>query len=336
MVYILNNSQGCLPSLISLIIWVLLFFPTGSQPHSPADHSVPTGKTVLTPPVLDSSLLVQEPENPNVPSPPASCLTEEVRSPTASQTSLCSFEIKEIYSGCFNLGTIKDEEYTGTASSPEGDKPDQVDELPSLEEELDKMERELHCFCEEDKSLSEVDTDLSFGDGDWQSDSLSSLSLTEPTKEDKSKTSSWSKTDEFVSKCVLNLKISQVMMQQNAEWLRKLEQEIDELELAQKELDNQCRSLWDASLRFANAKFLLAVGPPSLTYLPPGMHLSELRQSENGGYLLALAKSPGVERDFQEGHFGKKPEKLSCDWKPFTQVSEESREDQSETNNQVH
>ncbi|XP_038184429.1 inactive serine/threonine-protein kinase TEX14 isoform X4 [Arvicola amphibius] len=307
----------------------------GSQPHSPADHSVPTGKTELTPPVLDSSLSVQEPENPNVLSPPAPCLAEEVRSPTASQTSLCSFEINEIYSGCFNLGIVKEEESPGTASSPEGDIPDQVDELPSLEEELDKMERELHCFCEEDKSFSEVDTDLSLGDGDWQSDSLSSLSLTEPTRKDKSKTSSWSKTDEFVSKCVLNLKISQVMMQQNAEWLRKLEQEIDELELAQEELDNQCRGLWDASLKFANAKFLLAVGPPSLTYLPPVMQLSELRQSENGGYWLALAKSPGAERDFQEGHFGRKPEKLSCGWKPFTQVSEESIEDQSETNNQL-
>ncbi|CAH6775860.1 Tex14 [Phodopus roborovskii] len=301
----------------------------GSQPHSPTDHSIPTGKT------LDSSLSAQEPENPNVPSPPASCLAEEVRSPTASQASLCSFEINEIYSGCLDLGTDKEEECPETASSLERDKPNQVDELPSLEEELDKMERELHCFCE-DKSFSEVDTDLSFEDGDWQSDSISSLSLSEPTREDKGKMSSWSKTDEYVSKCVLNLKISQVMMQQNAEWLSKLEQEIDELELAQKELDNQCRSLWDASLRFANAKFLLAVGPPSLTYLPPVMQLSEPRQSENGDYWLALARSPGTERDFQEGHFGKNPEKLSdCGWKPFIQVSEESSRDQSETNNQL-
>lgn len=306
MLYTLNNSQGCLPSLISLIIWVLLFFPTGSQPHSPADHSVPIGKTVLTPPVLDSSLSVQEPENPNVPSPPASCLAEEVRSPTASQSSLCSFEINEIYSGCFNLGTVKEEESPGTASSPEGAKADQVDELPSLEEELDKMERELRCFCKEDESFSEVGTDLSFGDSDWQSDSLSSLSLTEPTREDKSKTSSWSKTDDCVSKCVLNLKISQVMMQQNAEWLGKLEQEIDELELAQEELDNQGRSLLDAALKFVNAKYPVAVGPPSLTYVPPVMQLPELRQSENGGYWLALAKSPGAERDFQEGHFWQK------------------------------
>ncbi|XP_059127444.1 inactive serine/threonine-protein kinase TEX14 isoform X4 [Peromyscus eremicus] len=308
----------------------------GSQPSAPTDPSVPTGKTTLTPQVLDSSLSVQEPENPNVPSHPASCLAEEVRSPMASQASLCSFEINEIYSGCLDLGPDKEEECPGTASSPEGDKPNQVDELPSLEEELDKMERELHCFCEEEKSFSEVDTDLSFEDGDWQSDSLSSLSLSEPTREDKGKMSSWSKTDEHVSKCVLNLKISQVMMQQNAEWLRKLEQEIDELELAQKELDNQCRSLWDASLRFANAKFLLAVGPPSLTYLPPVMQLSEPRQSENGGYWLALARCPGTERDFQEGHFGKKPEKLSdCGWKPFTQISEESSGDQSETNDQL-
>ncbi|XP_040605363.1 inactive serine/threonine-protein kinase TEX14 [Mesocricetus auratus] len=307
----------------------------GSQLHSPTDHSIPTGKTTLTPQVLDPNLSAQEPENPNVPSPPALCLTEEVRSPTASQASLCSFEINEIYSGCLDLGTDKGEEWPETALSPEVDKPSQVDELPSLEEELDKMERELHCFCE-DKSFSEVDTDLSFEDGDWQSDSISSLSLSEPTREDKGKISSWSKTDEYVSKCVLNLKISQVMMQQNAEWLKKLEQELDELELAQKELDNQCRSLWDASLRFANAEFLLAVGPPSLTYLPPVIQLSEPRQSENGDYWLALARSPGTERDFQEEHFGKNPEKPGdCGWKPFIQVSEESSRDQSETNNQL-
>ncbi|ERE68017.1 testis [Cricetulus griseus] len=307
----------------------------GSQPHSPTDHSIPTGKTTLTPQVLDSSLSAQEPENLKVP-PPASCLAEEVRSPTTSQASLCSFEINEIYSGCLYLGTDIEEECPETASLPEGDKLNQVDELPSLEEELDKMERELHCFCEEDKSFSEVDTDLSIEDGDWQSDSISSLSLSEPTREDKGKMNSWSKTDEYVSKCVLNLKISQVMMQQNSEWLRKLEQEIDELELAQKELDNQCRSLWDASLRFANAKFLFAVGPPSLTYLPPVMQLSEPRHSENGDFWLALARSPGTERDFQEGHVGKYPKKLSdCGWKPFIQVSEESSRDQSETNNQL-
>ncbi|NP_001406485.1 inactive serine/threonine-protein kinase TEX14 [Rattus norvegicus] len=305
---------------------------TGSQPHSPTDHSFLTEKT-LAPQTLDSSLSAQEPDNPNVPS--ASRLAEEVRSPTPSEASLYSFEINEIYSGCLTLGTDKEEECPGTASSPEGDKANQVDELPSLEEELDKMERELHCFCEEDKSFSDVDTDLSFEDGDWQSDSLSSLSLPEPTREAKGKTSSWSKTDEYVSKCVLNLKISQVMMQQSAEWLRKLEQEVDELEWAQKELDNQCRSLWDASLRFANTKFLSAVGPPSLTYLPPVMQLSEPKQPENGGNWLTLARPPGNERDFQEGNFSKKSEKLSaCDWNPFTQASEESRGYCSEPNNQ--
>ncbi|XP_055476515.1 inactive serine/threonine-protein kinase TEX14 [Psammomys obesus] len=306
----------------------------GSQ--SPTGHSSLTDKTPSAPQVLDSSPSAQEPENPDAPFPPASCLSEGVRSPIPSQASLCSFEINEIYSGFLNLRIDKEEECPGITSSPEGDKPNQVDELPSLEEELDKMERELHCFCEEDQSFSEVDRELSFEDGDWQSDSFSSLSLSEPTRETKGKMSSWSKTDEVVSKIVLNLKISQVMVQQNAEWLKKLEQEINELELAQKELDNQCRSLWDASLRFANAEFVLPVGPPSLTYIPPVIQLSEPKQSENGGNWLTLARSPGNERDFQEEHFGKKSEKRSdCGWKPFTQVSEESSGDQSEPNNQL-
>ncbi|XP_051014858.1 inactive serine/threonine-protein kinase TEX14 [Acomys russatus] len=306
----------------------------GSQ--SPAGHSFPTDKTAPAPQVLDSSPSAQAPENAHVPSPLASCSAEESRSPTASQASLCSFEINEVFSGCLNLGTDKEEDCPGTASSPEEGQPNQVDELPSLEDELDKMERELQCFCEEDQNFSEVDTDLSFEDGAWQSDSLSSLSLSESTREAKGKVSSWSKTDECVSKCVLNIKISQVMMQHNVEWLTKLEKEIDELELRQKEVDNQCRILRDAALRFANAKYPLAVGPPSLTYHPPVIQLSDLKWSENDGSWLALARSPGNDRDFQEEYSGKKPHKLSdCGWKPFTQVSEESSGDRSEPNNQL-
>ncbi|XP_029423956.1 inactive serine/threonine-protein kinase TEX14 [Nannospalax galili] len=309
----------------------------GSQPHSPRSHSFPTEKTTLAPQVLDPSLSAQEHQNPNVPSSLASCLEEEARNSTSSQASLCSFEINEIYSGCLNLHADKEEEHPETVSSlEEGNKPNQVDELPSLEEELDRMERELHCFCEEDKSFSEVDTDFSFEDGDWQSDSFSSLSLPQPTREAKGKMSSWSKTDEYVSKCVLNLKISQVIMQQNAEWLKKLDQEIDELELGQKELDKQCRILWDVSERFSNAKIPLAVGPPSLTYHSPVMQLSEPQQSENCDRWSTMARSPKTVRDFQGDHFGKRPEKQSdCSQKPFTQVSEESNRDQSETSNQL-
>lgn len=333
----MNNSQGYLPSEYDQLIGcLLLFFPTGSQPHSPRGYSFPTEKTTVAPQILDPSVPAQEPQNPNVPSPLASCLPEEARSPTSSQASLCSFEINEIYSGCLNLEVDKEEEYPETISSlEEGDKLNQVDELPSLEEELDRMERELHCFCEEDKSFSEVDTDFSFEDGDWQSDSFSSFSLPQP--EAKGKKNSWSKTDEYVSKCVLNLKISQVIMQQNAEWLKKLEQEIDELELGQNELYKQCRILWDASERFSNAKFPLAVGPPSLSYHPPVMQLSEPQQSENCGNLSTLARSPNTVRDSQGEHFGKTQEKPSdSGQKPFTQVSEESNRDQSETSNQVN
>nr|XP_045014578.1 inactive serine/threonine-protein kinase TEX14 [Jaculus jaculus] len=291
----------------------------GSQPCSPRSSSSPTERTRLAPPqVLDPSPAAQEPQNSDIPSP-APVLEEEARSPS---TSICSFEINEIYSGCLNLGADREEEHPGTASSPEGNTLSQDDELQSLEEALGRMEREGHCFCEEDRGDSEADTDLSFEDWDWQDDSLSSLSLSQPTTEAKGKMSSWSKTDEYTSKCVLNLKISQIIMHQNIERLRKLEQEMDELELKKKEQEEQCRILWDASVEFANANYSLAVGPPSLTYNPPVMQLPGTQQSDENW--VTLERSPRA-KDFQEGHFVKSPKKQSgCDWKPFIQVSEES------------
>ncbi|EHB01901.1 Testis-expressed protein 14 [Heterocephalus glaber] len=251
---------------------------SGSQPHSPRGHSSPTAKAALAPQAPDPHLKAQVSQNPDAP-PPSAPFVAETKSPSAGQDGLHSFEINEIYSGCLNVGDDPEEECPGGTSAREGGKPNQADELPSLEEELDKMEEEAH-LCDEDESSSEADTEIFFGDWDWQNSSLSLLSLPEPTKEAKGKVSSWSKTEEYISKCVLNLKISQTMAHEITDLVGNIEQKLDKVELIQK----KHISLWTASRLFPDVCDLpRAVGPPTLNYIHPVMQVSGGPQPDTNG-----------------------------------------------------
>ncbi|XP_021559776.1 inactive serine/threonine-protein kinase TEX14 isoform X2 [Neomonachus schauinslandi] len=261
----------------------------GSRLHSPRGPSSPTEKATPDPQVLDPSMMAKETQNQDAASP-AGSVAEEARSPSPGQASLCSFEINEIYSGCLDRGDDKEKEPPGAGSSFEGAGPSQADELKSLEEELDKMEREACCFCDEDESSSEASTELSFEDWDWQNGSLSSPSLPEPAREAKGNVSNRCMTEEYISKCVLNLKISQTLMHQNADLLRNIQQKIDKLEMIQREQE-ECRSLWASSREFANIyDSPSALGPPASSYVPPvrqlpGQHLN------TSGNCLTLTRS---------------------------------------------
>eukprot|EP00069_Balaena_mysticetus_P000455 bmy_03544T0 len=309
----------------------------GGQLHSPRGHSAPTEKATPEPLVPDPSLEAQETQNQGAASPACS-VGEEARSPSPGQASLCSFEINEIYSGCLDMGDDKEEEPPGTGSSLEGARQNQVDELKSMEEESEKMEREACCFCHEDSGSSEADTELSFEDWDQQDGSLSSPSLPEPAGGAKGDVSNRSITEEYISKCVLNLKISQTLMHQNASLLRNIQQKLDKLEMTQKEQEERW-SLW-ASREFADVYDLpSALGPPASSYAPPAMQLPGDLQPDTEGNCPTLAKSPRTMRDFQGGHFGKRSKKRSsCGWAPFTpfpRVTEESTRDQSEKGQQL-
>ncbi|XP_035156539.3 inactive serine/threonine-protein kinase TEX14 isoform X12 [Callithrix jacchus] len=306
----------------------------GSLPHSPKVHSLFTEGT-LDPQAPDPCLMARETQNQDAPCPPP-FMSEEASSPSTGQASLCSLEINEIFSGCL---TLEDdiEEPPGTASSFEADRSNEVDELKSMEELLDKMEREACCFWSEDKSSSETGTEHSFEDWDWQSGSLSSLSLPEPVREAMNNLNKRSATEEYyLSKCVLDLKIMQTIMQQNDDRLRNIEQILDEVEMKQKEQEEHM-SLWTTSRNFANVYNLPpAVGPPSLSYIPPVLQLSGGQQLDTSGNCPTLARFPRTVRDFQGGHLGKRSRKRSgCGWKPFTQVSEVSTGDQSEMSHQL-
>ncbi|XP_027630035.1 inactive serine/threonine-protein kinase TEX14 isoform X2 [Tupaia chinensis] len=308
---------------------------TGSQPYSPRGHFSPTERAALDPLAPDLSLTAKETRNQDAPSP-ALFVAEEPRSPSTDQASLCSFEINEIYLRCLNSGDDKEEESPGAASSLEKDRSNQADELKSMEEELDRMEKEARCFCDEDESSSEADTELSFGDWDWQSGSLSSLSLPEPTRDAKDNVNNWSMTEEYISKCVLNLKISQAIVHQNDELLNSIQKKMDELEMIQKEQEDDW-TLWATSREFAHVcDWPSAVGPPTSNYVPPVMQLSEDHLLDTSGSCPTLARSPRTARDLQEGHSDKRSRKQSgCVLKPFTQVSGESTGSQSEMSHQL-
>nr|XP_055242711.1 inactive serine/threonine-protein kinase TEX14 isoform X4 [Gorilla gorilla gorilla] len=262
----------------------------GSQPHSPRVHSLFTEGT-LDPQAPDPCLMARETQNQDAPCP-APFMAEEASSPSTGQPSLCSFEINEIYSGCLILEDDI-EEPPGAASSLEADGPNQVDELKSMEEELDKMEREACCFGSEDESSSKAETEYSFDDWDWQNGSLSSLSLPESTREAKSNLNNMSTTEEYlISKCVLDLKIMQTIMHENDDRLRNIEQILDEVEMKQKEQEERM-SLWATSREFTNAyKLPLAVGPPSLNYIPPVLQLSGGQQPDASGNYSTLPRFP--------------------------------------------
>ncbi|XP_058301629.1 inactive serine/threonine-protein kinase TEX14 isoform X1 [Hylobates moloch] len=262
----------------------------GSQPHSPRVHSLFTEGT-LDPQAPDPCLMARETQNQDAPCP-APFMAEEASSPSTGQPSLCSFEINEIYSGSL---TLEDdiEEPPRAASSLEADGPNQVDELKSMEEELNKMEREACCFCSEDESSSKAETEYSFEDWDWQSGSLSSLSLPESIREAKSNLKNRSRAEEYlISKCVLDLKIMQTIMHENDDRLRNIEQILDEVEMKQKEQEERM-SLWTTSREFTNAyKLPLAVGPPSLNYIPPILQFSGGQQPDTSGNCPTLPRFP--------------------------------------------
>ncbi|XP_045629471.1 inactive serine/threonine-protein kinase TEX14 [Ursus americanus] len=305
----------------------------GSRLHSPRGPPSPTEKATPDPRVLDSSMMAKETPNQHAASP-AGSVAEEARSPSPGQASLSSFEINEIYSGCLDRGA-DEEEPPGAGSSFEGAGPSQADELKSMEEELEKMEREACCFYDEDESSSEASTELSFEDWDWQNGSPSSPDLPAPAREAKGIVSDRCMTEEYISKCVLNLKISQTLMQQNADLLGNIQRKIGQLEMIQKEQE-ECRSWWASSREFANVSDSpSALGPPASRYVPPVVQLPGGQQPYTSGRCLTLTRS-SIVKDFQGGHFGKRSRKRSgCGWKPVTQVSEESTGDQSEKSHQL-
>ncbi|XP_075415745.1 inactive serine/threonine-protein kinase TEX14 [Tenrec ecaudatus] len=258
----------------------------GSQLRSP--RATPMAKA-LDAQAREPSLGARETQSQGAAPPMPPSVQEETGSSSVDvdRGSLSSFEINEIYSGCLAVGGGKGEEPLGSVSSLEVDSSTQEDELKSMEEELERMEREAGCFCEEDESSLEMETELSAEDWAWEQDSLSPHKGREPTREARVSVSSRSMTEEHISKCVLNLKIAQTLMHQSADLLSTAQQKIGQLEGMQREQE-ESRSLWESSREFAPS----ALGPPTLGYIPPVGPLSGDQQLVSRGNSRTLTRSP--------------------------------------------
>ncbi|XP_043859921.1 inactive serine/threonine-protein kinase TEX14 [Dromiciops gliroides] len=309
---------------------------TGCQPDSPGCHSSLPEKAALDCEVLNHSITAKQTESPEN-------LSELARacSPSCGDESLCSFEINEIYS-CYldmcddDLGEIT------TSDISLGNGKNQGEETKSITGESPEINKAAHLDYGEESPISEAGTESSSEHWDPLSDTLNSH-VQEVTREAKLDMSSRSRIEQYISKCILNLKISQTLMQQATESLRNAEQKIGKLEVMRKRQEQQMSSSW-AALRFCargydSSAVWAAFGPPAKCYIPPSMQAPG-QQPGCVDYFQNLVKTARAMRELQGMGLGSTGQRYKRkgghSWKPFESVPEESIGDQAEKNQQVN
>uniref|UniRef100_G3W1K0 Inactive serine/threonine-protein kinase TEX14 n=1 Tax=Sarcophilus harrisii TaxID=9305 RepID=G3W1K0_SARHA len=310
---------------------------TGCQPDSPQSPSALPEKTALDCEVLNHSMAAKETESRDT-------LSELARacSPSRGEESLCSFEINEIYS-CYldmcddDLGGIT------TSEMSVGNGRNLGEETKSITGESPEINKAARSDYGEDDTLSEAGTESSFEHWEPLSENFTSH-IQEVPREAKPDLSSKSRTEQYISKCVLNLKISQTLMQQAAESLRNAEQKIGTLEVMRRRQEQQMSSSW-AALSFCvrgHDPLVLwaAAGPPAKCYIPPSVQVLA-QQPGCVDHFQNLLKTARAMREFQgmglEGSVGQRHKrKGGHSWKPFESVPEESIGDQAEKNPQMY
>ncbi|XP_027726158.1 inactive serine/threonine-protein kinase TEX14 isoform X2 [Vombatus ursinus] len=303
---------------------------TGCQPDSPQCHSALPEKAALECEVLNHSMTAKQTEIQDT--------TFELAracSPSCGDESLRSFEINEIYS-CYldtcdnNLGEIT------TSDTFLGNGKNQGEEAKSITGGSPEINKASHSDYNGDDAISETGTESSSEHWDPLNDTFNSH-VQEVTREAKPDISSKSRTEQYISKCVLNLKISQTLMQQVTESLQNAEQKIGKLEAMRRQQEQQMSSPW-AALKFCArgrdpSAVWAAFGPPTKCYIQaPGQHPGCVDYFQN------LVKTARARREFQGmglGSIGQRHKrKNSHSWKPFQSVPEESSGDQTEKNHQ--
>ncbi|XP_068934261.1 inactive serine/threonine-protein kinase TEX14 [Petaurus breviceps papuanus] len=305
---------------------------TGCQPDSPQCHSALPEKAALDCEVLNHYTTAKETENQDTASELA-----RARSPSCGDESLRSFEINEIYS-CYLDTCDNDLKEITTSDIFLGNGKNQGEETKSITGEPPEINKASHSYYSEDSAISEAGTESSSEDWEPFNDTFNSY-VQEVTRETKPDMSSKSRTEQYISKCVLNLKISQTLMQQLTESLQRAEQKIDKLEVIRKQQEQQMSS-W-AALKFGARRHdpsavWIAIGPPAMCYIPPtkmpGQYPGCVDHFQN------LVKTARAVRKFQGmglGSIGQRHKrKGGHSWKPFESVPEESIGDQAEDNHQ--
>ncbi|XP_020847525.1 inactive serine/threonine-protein kinase TEX14 isoform X3 [Phascolarctos cinereus] len=303
---------------------------TGCQPDSPQCHSALPEKAALDCEVLNHSMTAKQTEIQDT--------TYELArafSPSCGDESLRSFEINEIYS-CYLDTCDNDLGEITTSDTFLGNGKNQGEETKSITGESPEINKASRSDCSEDDAISETGTESSSEHWDPLNDTFNSH-VQEVTREAKPDISSKSRTEQYISKCVLNLKISQTLMQQVSESLQNVEQKIGELEAMRKRQEQQMSSSW-AALKFCarghdQSAVRAAFGPPAKCYIPaPGQRPGCVDHFQN------LVKTAQARREFQgmglDSIGQRHKRKSSHSWKPFESVAEETIGDQAKKNRQ--
>ncbi|KAM6296742.1 inactive serine/threonine-protein kinase TEX14 [Aegotheles albertisi] len=207
--------------------------------------------------------------------------------------SLCSFEVNEILASYPELHEDFMEEGAGLGQTLEDEKRQQKEEDKAALRDL-YASPGLHCeekpVCEEG-GFSESSTEYTTEEEEGMSEA-SDLCMLAQVRGDAGRMSNLSQSEQHISKCVLNLKIVQSMVQQAADSLRRTEEKLDKLEATEKQkkllqeirrnqlseqiFQERCWNRSDNTSQNTNDPFpgvhtflWKAVGPPSSDYVPP-------------------------------------------------------------------
>lgn len=208
--------------------------------------------------------------------------------------SLCSFEINEIFASYPELHEDFLEEGAGLGQALNDAKRQQKEEDKATLRDLDASP-EVHCeekLVYEEGGFSESTTEYTTEEEERISETSDLCMLAQVRQDTGRKMSSLSQNEQHISKCVLNLKIFQSMLQQAADSLCRTEEKLDKLEATEKQkkllqeigmnqLSKQiCQERhWNRSddtfqntnnpFSEVNTFLWKAIGPPSSDYIPP-------------------------------------------------------------------
>lgn len=203
--------------------------------------------------------------------------------------SLCSFEINEIFASYPELHKDFLEEEAGLGETLKDEKGQQKEEDKAALRDLcasPGVHSEEEPLDEEGEFL-ELGTEYTTEEEERISETSDLCTLAQVRR-----MSSLSQNEQYISKCVLNLKIMQSMVQQAADSLRRTEEKLDKLEATEKQkklfqeigvnqlseqvVEDRHRNRCDCTSQNINNPFSgvntflwKATGPPSSVYIPP-------------------------------------------------------------------
>uniref|UniRef100_A0A8C0H2Q4 Testis expressed 14, intercellular bridge forming factor n=1 Tax=Chelonoidis abingdonii TaxID=106734 RepID=A0A8C0H2Q4_CHEAB len=246
--------------------------------------------------------------------------------------SLCSFEINEIYACYPELHEDVLEELAGLDRALEDQiKQQNVDEDRAISQilpPLPKIQLVEQPNSSEEGSSSEMGTEYSIEEVERLSEASESCMLRCLGADVRESVCSPSKTEQHISKCVLNLKISQTLLRQATDSLYRTEEKLDKLESVQnqhkllkeiqaeqvskqKSIESYLNKIDDIlknikiPLSGADAFLWKAVGPPSRNYIPPPLRVPGAQSALEVDHFQAISKAVKEPRAIQS-------EKIEC------------------------